>query len=189
MKFTFKSILLLVTSFVWPVVGVTAADLVIPVTEVTVISSSGVNSESKILIKFDLTSIPQRSFIDFAGLNFKLETDTSMGDIFEFVAYPLVIDWDVRTAKWALLQNVAGDVYIDTLVSSGLLNRHEREDVYLDITSLVRGWVSGKIDNRGVILQGSTKNLRDPKLTSDSNFVNNAIAQVKIFYTSPDVKK
>jgi hypothetical protein len=171
------------------VLSVRAAELTIPVTEYAVISSQNESEGSKILFKFDLSGLPQGSYIDFAGLNFKLQADTLIGDMFEFEAFPLTMDWSASTINWNVLQSVLGDAYVDTMVSSGMLNQSERTDIYIDATDIVHAWVSGRLDNNGILLQGSVKVVEYPTLVSDDSFVNGAVAQLKIFYTPPEVQK
>jgi hypothetical protein len=113
---------------------------------------------SRSLVKFNLDSIPGGTYIEEASLNLKTyrlcyRPPTTPRTI---TVYRATDSWSEGTATWDN-QPVAGEVYGSATIAfldAGVWHS-------IDVTELVRGWVSGGLPNNGLIVRGPEKDDAD----------------------------
>ncbi|MFC2058153.1 DNRLRE domain-containing protein [Chloroflexota bacterium] len=124
---------------------------VIPVLWVGYFTGVGNN---RVLLKFDLSSIPQGSTITSAELGALLvaywkEPEEPTGPTIQITSHRLTSDWGESTVTWNTAPALA-ESYGSASVGMG----EEGADYYWDVTSLVQSWVDGTYANYGLMLKG-----------------------------------
>ncbi len=120
-----------------------------------------------VLLKFGLGSIPEGAHVSKAVLKI-YSYDITYGDAGSVIAYRLTQDWDEMGSNWRYAsrgkrwKKAGGTIDRGTdfgLGPNGMLCKAPVVDggswVELDITRLVRGWLSGKYPNYGVAIHGN----------------------------------
>ncbi len=119
-----------------------------------------------ILIKFDFSSVPKNAVVSEATLKL-YNLDIVYADKGRFSCYPIKRKWDARYANWShATKNVpwkskGGDIDISGSLNNGeaavdeVLIAKKKRWVSLDVTALVKAWLSGRMKNYGMLLAGA----------------------------------
>lgn len=154
------------------------AEVTVKVTRVALAKSDTLKYTNKVLLKFDLPSVLTESRIDYAELHFRSDFDSTL-KYMGIIAHPVTADW---TENDTLSDQEI--TYHSGKLSFMALKPGTAEDS-LDITRLVKAWVSGALPNKGIILKPLDK---PDKALNISPLGPDMKAEVQIFYTGPEKK-
>jgi len=102
---------------------------------------------SRIVVKFDLSSIPKDSRIDLAELIVTVNSDTALGKRAGVQVFAAESNW--ATAAVASTAEVATT---DSLMMSSFVRTGEEQHLEINVTELVKLWREGKVENHGFVL-------------------------------------
>lgn len=165
-----------------------AGEKIIPVTETATIDPYTANA-GRLLFRFDLPEDLDGAFIDYAELLFKVDSEPPSSHCIVIGGFPVSTDWDQETVSWSNPWTNTGGDHLDTVMATCLDSRTENRLTSLDITEIVKFWVEKKIDNFGVILLDLDPAEKKLKLQETTLLPQGTQAQVRIFYTGPEVKR
>jgi len=142
------SILLLVLISV-SVMGaaVSAEHLTLSASSYLSVQRSGADGPHAALISFDLSSIPDSVRIELAELEISVDVDTLLGSPVEVTVYAAMSSWTP-----SIIPTGDSIAITDTLLSAGLVASGQAQPMAVNVTDLMRMWVSGDLDNYGVYL-------------------------------------
>ncbi len=176
---------LAIVGLVFALAGLVNAGVVIlPITKAVPVASVDSAKVEKFLIKFDLSSIPHGSTIDLAEMNLKVEVDTGKKYV-ELALFPVTSDW----SEESLLLTEDQVSYTDTILTTETIDVTSGKVVDLNVTRIVTEWFKGTLLNKGLMVAPLENNFDIKSLSSISSVMQNVVAEVKIFYTAPEVKK
>ena len=137
--------------------------------------SGGDNGDGRLLLDFDISSIPAGATI--TGASFTMEATQNDG-LVEIKAFELTESWDGNSATWNNSESIAYDTTaVDTLTTAAT-GQHS-----WDLTSLVQSWYDGSKVNNGILIAStevgtttvtydSSENAIAPKLIITYNLAN-----------------
>ncbi|OGC74464.1 MAG: hypothetical protein A2145_05940 [candidate division Zixibacteria bacterium RBG_16_40_9] len=165
-------------------VPVNAAVLNLQTDKAVSVVSSDTSKGNRHLIKFDLSSIPAGSTIDIAEVNLKVEVDTGKRYI-DLAIFPVTSDW----SEDAVLLTEGRVSYTDTILATETIDVTTGKIMDLNITRIVREWVKGTLPNKGLMVAPLENDFKIKSLSPVSNILPGVKAEIKIFYTGPEVKR
>lgn len=104
------------------------------------------SNNSRILVRFDLSSLPRNAIIESAVLSFGLVEATGTSSVAPIV-YRLTASWNENAVTWDTLPASAEEV-----TSNIITNYPERKT--FDLTDAARHWADGTWQNHGVVIVG-----------------------------------
>lgn len=184
-KFLLISVVLVIISFT---LDAQAAEVTVSVTQAATIDSQCLDA-GRLLFKFDLPKELNGAFIDYAEVIFKAEPIPVSSRRAVIGGFPLSNDWNESSVSWNYPWSSDGGDYVDTIMASCLVSDSEQRLTSLDVTEILRLWVEKKISNFGLILMDLDRADGKLKLQETTMLPQGAKAQVRVFYTGPEVKK
>ncbi len=164
--------------------SVNAGVVSIPITKAVPVASVDSTKVEKYLVKFDLSSIPQGSTIDLVEMNLKVEVDTGKKYV-DLAIFPVTGDW----SEDAILLTENQVSYTDTILTTETIDATTGKIVDLNITRIVTEWFKGTLPNKGLMIAPLEDDFDIKNLSAFSGVLQNVVAEAKIFYTAPEVKK
>jgi hypothetical protein len=152
------------------------------------VSPHGPNNKVRVLIKFDLSSIPVGSTVNEAHLQlyyYSFGTDGNNPADRTLNVYRVTEDWDEMEATWNVRKagipwTTPGGYYDDTVFSSSIVPGEPGQWMIWDVKSIVKAWIEGGQPNYGFII-------RD--LEEDENPLDTAISfYSKEYLLDPDLQ-
>jgi len=106
-------------------------------------------SETRLLMSFDLETVPKEVVVEFAWLTLTDESGVPWEAPFvPVIVGPLTYDWESTDNS---MENI--EAGIDTRFTSyRVLVSKSRAPAKFDLTSLVANWLSGEIPNHGIVV-------------------------------------
>jgi len=161
------------------------ANLEVEVTDLATISSG---DTTRFLLQFDLPSGLEGSTIDYAQLLFTAQADSGSEESLDIAGYRVTTEWDMGLVSWDHPWANPGGDYNDSSLTVSTISGQESERVNLDITGISSAWVKGR-PNYGLILKALLKKGRNFTVVQDPEFPPGVKAEVKVYYTAPEVSK
>ena len=104
---------------------------------------------SRSLVFFNPSTIPQAATIQWAGLHLYVNHISVIGQGNQTIsAYQIGGEWDPNLVTWNTQPSQAGKY------GQIIVNTNQKQWYIMDVTDLVQGWVTGSLDNWGIMLRG-----------------------------------
>lgn len=131
--------------------------------------------------KFALPDIPKGSRIDFAGLVFHIQRDSTRDEYLSLKLVPVTSSWTPSSVKNGQMLSLD-----ETEPSYAVADAAQGDRAELDITNLATAWYRGEKINSGFYLT-----VEDSEDQTNLSVKSNGGAKMElvIYYTGPEVKK
>lgn len=145
--------------------------------------------DSRVLLYFDISEMPlgEETFIDFATLNIKAKVSGDITGTIEVL--PVLTEWNTRgDLTWSNPWTKPGGDYGDQVKAGrySLKSEYNEKEISIDISEIVRDWISGLTNNNGIIVKLAEDDVSLSKVEYSMDFTE---ASIEVFFAKISQEK
>lgn len=179
-KISFVKVAAVTVAFMLASTGIVYADsLTVDITTGALVMNDS-RTDARVLLWFDLPSEISDTEPVFAELLIPLTSVIPDSTALAVYCHPLMIPWNPETISW---EDLGDSLTSEVISDEGTLYATSEEGIqgaYFDITSIVKDWVDGRMQNNGLLLFCDAERLSRFQF---GGIGNPPLAQVKFTYT------